>query len=123
MKSLFSRRTTIAAIDMFEGKYHADLTAFITELGPEVYTQIRSEPISLKNRLSDLKRYIDANPAVLVEGEPLANVIVERAVSFLPGEPKHSFSRAPRLTPIMETFIRVLDLDGYAVSDGMLRRT
>ena len=123
MKPLFSRRSTIAAIDLFEGKYHADLTAFIMELGPAVYTQIRSEPISLKNRLSDLKRFVDLHPSAVVDGEPLVNVIVERAATFLPHEPEHSWSRAPRLTPAMETFMRVLDMDGYAVTDGMLRRT
>jgi hypothetical protein len=123
MKPLFSRRTMIAAIDMFEDKYHADLTAFLTELGPAVYTQIRNEPISLKKRLSDFKQFVDQNPGSTVEGEPLVNVIVERAASFLPRTPEHSSSRARPMTPAMETFIRVLDLDGYAVTDGTVRRT
>lgn len=123
MKPLFSRRTTIAAIDMFEAKYHADLTAFLMELGPAVYTQIRSDPVSLKNRLSDLKQFVDLNPGATADGEPLVNVIVERAASFLPRMPENSWSRVPALTPAMETFLRVLDMDGYAVTDGMLRRT
>jgi hypothetical protein len=92
-------------------------------LGPAVYSQIRTEPVSLKNRLSDLKQFVDRNPAATVEGEPLINVIVERAASFLPREPEHSWSRVPAKTPAMETFIRVLGMDGYAVTDGMLRRT
>lgn len=123
MKPLFSRRTTIAAIDLFEAKYHADLTAFLTELGPAVYTQIRTEPASLKNRLSDLKQFVDRNPAATIDGEPLINVIVERAASFLPHEPEHSWSPVAPKTPAMETFVHVLDMDGYVVTDGMLRRT
>ena len=123
MNPLFSRRTTIAAIDLFEGKYHANLTAFLMELGPAVYTQIRPDPVSLKNRLSDLKQFVDLNPTATVDGKPLVNMIVERAASFLPREPEHSWSRARPITPAMETFVRVLDMDGYAVSNGMLRRT
>lgn len=125
MKPLFSRRTTMAAIDVFEGRghYHAHLTAFLTDLGPAVYTQIRTEPTSLKNRLSDLKQFVDLNPGAEVDGEPLANMIVERAASFILTEPKHNWSKAPNLSPELETFVRVLDMDGYAVSDGMLRRT
>ena len=125
MKPLFSRRTTMAAIDLFEGRnqYHANLTAFLTDLGPAVYTQIRTEPTSLKNRLSDLKQFVDLNPGADVDGEPLVNLIVARAAGLLPAEPQHSWSRVDPLSPAMETFMRVLDMDGYAVNDGMLRRT
>lgn len=119
----FSRRTVIAAIDLFEGQYHADLTAFLMELGPTVYTHIRTEPISLKNRLSDLKRYVDQFPETLIDGAPLQLILVERAVSLLPPEPEYEWSRQPRVTPAMETFIRTLELDGFTVTEGALRRT
>ena len=125
MKPLFSRRTTMAAIDLFEGKglYHAHLTAFLTDLGPAVYTRIRTEPTSLKNRLSDLKQFVDLNPETEVDGEPLVNLIVQRAAGLLPAAPEHSWSQIPKRSPEMETFVRVLEMDGYMVSDGMLRRT
>lgn len=122
MKTRFSRRTVIAAIDLFEDKYHADLTAFLMELGPAVYTQIRTDPVSLKNRLSDLKQFVDANPGTAIDGAPLEDLLVERGATFLPPPPDHEWSRPARVTPAMERFARALELDGYVVSEGVLRR-
>lgn len=123
MNGQFSRRCVIAAVDVLEGAwYHSNFTAFLMELGPSIYLRIRKEPISLKNRLSDLKGVYDQDPSVLIEGEPLARILVERAVSHLPGEPANSWSQPAHLTPAMETFKRTLEMDGYTVTDGALRR-
>jgi hypothetical protein len=123
MTAQFSRRCVIAAIDTMEASwYHKDFTAFLVELGPEIYNQIRSEPISLKNRASDLKRLFDLNPAMLVGGQPLASLLVERAVKLLPPERQHEWSRPVQLGAEMETFKRTLEMDGYTVAGGALRR-
>ncbi|MDG2531543.1 hypothetical protein [Caulobacter endophyticus] len=123
MGERFSRRCVIAAIDVLEGAWrHADFTAFLMELGPSIYQLIRTDQVSLKNRMSDLKGVFDQDPTAMIDGEPLARVLVERAVSKLPGEPKHSWSPPVQLTPAMETFKRTLEMDGYTVTDGVLRR-
>jgi hypothetical protein len=92
------------------------------ELGPAVYTQIRNEPISKKNRFSDLKSVVDQDPARLIEGELLARILVERAVSCLPPPPETEWAYAPPTTPAMESFKRILEQDGFTVTDGALRR-
>ncbi|NIJ65330.1 hypothetical protein FHR20_002292 [Sphingomonas leidyi] len=118
-----SRRTTIAATDVLEEAwYQSDVTAFLMELGPAVYTQVRSEPVSKKNRLSDLKRFVNLNPGMQIDGESIESLLVERAARSIPPEPEHSWSKARQLTPLMATFLRVLELDGFTVSDGVLRR-
>ncbi|WP_380872086.1 hypothetical protein ACFB49_30320 [Sphingomonas sp. DBB INV C78] len=123
MSSQFARRTVIAAIDVFESQwYQADFTAFVTELGPTIYQQIRDVPVSLKNRLSDLKRYIDMNPGTIVDGTPLEQLVVERAVSLFPAPRQSIFSTPAPLLPILEQFKRVLELDGFTITEGALRR-
>lgn len=123
MISQFSRRTAITAIDVLEGAwYHADLTSFLVELGPTVYGRVRSEPTSLKNRMSDLKLLLDEVPPVVLEGEPLTSIVVERAVPLLPPEPEHEWSRPSQPTPVMEGFVRSLEMDGFTVTAGHLRR-
>lgn len=119
----FARRTAITAIDVLEDAwYHADLTSFLRELGPAVYTRVRSEPTSLKNRMSDLKLLLDETPPVVLDGEPLASIVVERAVAQLPAEPEHEWSRPKPRTPAMECFVRSLEMDGFTVTAGKLRR-
>jgi len=93
------------------------------ELGPVVYSKIRDESVSLKNRMSDLKRYLDLHPQMEIDGEKLQDLIVERAVSMLPAEPENEWDRQPRRTPSMDGFARALDLDGFTVTEGVLRRT
>lgn len=122
MAATYSRRTVVAAIDVFSKWYHADLTAFLVELGPQVYKNIREEPTSLSKRLSDLKIFVDDRPGFLVDGTSLGVIVVERAVALLPPEPEHEWSRGPQRTPAMEAFVRALELDGYIVSKGALRR-
>lgn len=123
MSEQFSRRSVTAAIDVLEGAWsHADLTAFLTDLGPAIYDRIRSETVNLKNRMSDLKRLYDEDPSCVVDGQPLARILVEGAVAKLPGEPPHAWSSLPRPTPAMEMLKRTLEMDGYTVTDGVLRR-
>jgi hypothetical protein len=118
----YSRRTVIAAIDVLEGEwYHADFTAFLMELGPAVYTRVRSEPISLKNRMSDLKQFVDLNPGLSIEGDLLERIIVDRAAAILPPGPEFEWSPPRELKPAIEIFTRALELDGLTVTAGMLR--
>lgn len=123
MDGQFSRRCVIAAIDVLEGAwYHSDYTAFLMELGPAIYTRVRKEPVSLKNRMSDLKAVVDEDPGRLIDGEPLVRILVERAVTCLPAEPQYEWSSAPHTTPAMDTFKRCLEQDGFTVTEGALRR-
>ncbi|MEI4505976.1 hypothetical protein WBQ88_05435 [Sphingopyxis sp. CCNWLW253] len=124
MAAVYSRRTVLAAIDVLDCWNHAQFTEFLVELGPAIYPHIRDEATSLKKRLSDLKIFFDRNPGFVVDGTPLEDVFIERAVAMLPPEPKQTFewSRGPRRTDYMEAFLRALERDGFVVSEGALRR-
>ncbi len=83
-----------------------------------------SPPLSIANRLNNLIGIIDQSPEQLLDsGELLRDVIVETAVSFLPlTEPEYDWQEPPSLRPTEATFLRALELDGFTVSDGALRR-
>ena len=123
MTAPYSRRCVIAALDIIEARWtHAMFTAFLDELGPQVYSQIRTET-NLRNRMSDLKRLIDLRPDIVVDGEPLVSTIVQRAAALMPAEPKHTWSQPSVPTPAEVTFLRALEMDGFTVSEGTLRRS
>lgn len=123
----FSRRTVIAAIDLMgvDRRFtHAALTAFLIELGTGVYPYVRDEPVSFAKRLNDLKQFVDANPAHPVDGEPVEDIIVRRAVVSLPrAERRNAWSPPPLPTPEADAFRRALEQDGFVISEGALRRT
>jgi hypothetical protein len=84
---------------------------------------VRGETVSSKKRLNDLKQFIDANPAHPVDGGLLEDVIVEKVVSLLRSEePKFAWSDPVPLPPAMEQFKRVLEQDGFVVTESALRR-
>ncbi len=118
----FSRRTVIAAIDLLEKLTQADVTAFFLLLGPGVYWTLREEPAAKKKRLNDLKEFVDKHPHQQIDGSPLQDVIVEKAVSMLPGHsPDYGFGQSMR--PAHEAFLGLLELDGYEVGEGKLLRS
>ncbi|WP_340318050.1 hypothetical protein [Rhizorhabdus argentea] len=123
MTANYSRRCVIAALDVLEARWtHAMFTAFLDEVGPQIYSQVRTET-NLRNRMSDLKRLIDQRPDVAIDGESLVSIIVQRAAGLLPTEPTHPWSRPAEPTPAEATFLRTLEMDGFTVSDGTLRRS
>ncbi|WP_395459879.1 hypothetical protein ACHMW5_36045 (plasmid) [Azospirillum melinis] len=119
----FSRRTVLAAIDVIDGLNQAQISSFMMELGPSVYTHVRGEGVSSTKRMNDLKLFVDNHPTHTVDGEPLKTVIVEKAASLVPNRPAHPWSSSPRLTPAMEVFKRILEQNGFVIADGGLRRT
>jgi hypothetical protein len=124
MTATYSRRCLIAALELLEAKWtHAMFTAFLDVAGPHIYSQVRGETTNLRNRMSDLKRLIDQHPDLAVDGEPLVSLIVQRAAGLLPAETDHPWSRPAEPTAAEATFIRALEMDGFTVSGGMLRRS
>jgi hypothetical protein len=124
MAVTYSRRCLIAALDLLEAKWtHAMFTAFLDEAGPQIYSQVRNEPTNLRNRMSDLKRLIDQRPDLAVDGEPLMSLIVQRAAKLLPAKTDHPWSQPAEPTEAEATFLRALEMDGFTVSGGMLRRS
>jgi len=66
---------------------------------------------------------VDHSPEqVLDTGELLRDVLVETAVSLLPREPEYDWQEPPSLRPNEAAFLRALELDGFTVSGGELRR-
>ena len=120
----FSRRTVVAAIDVLDQKLTQAATShFLLTLGPEINGAVRGEGTSVRKRMNDLISFVDHHPAHLVDGGPLEVVIVEKAVSLLqPDRPRAPWSPPPSLSPAAKVFNRLLEQDGFVISDGTLRR-
>lgn len=117
----FSRRTVVAAVEMLERFTQAGLTRFLLKLGPD-FTR-RSGTGSVTSRLNNLIGLVDESPdRRLDDGELLRDVLVETAVGFLPREPEHEWQEPRSLRSDEVAFVRALELDGFLVSGGVLRR-
>jgi hypothetical protein len=123
----FSRRTVIAAIEMMEPFNHAQLTRFLLKLGPDLASKI-GEKGYISQRLNKLIALAldELPPNYPVEGgEVLQDVLVENAVSLLPGygyNPEYAGEEAFYLPPRAAEFLRGLERDGFTVSSSVLRR-
>jgi hypothetical protein len=129
----FSRRTVLAAIDLLSSRHtHAGFTRYLQGLGQEVEAAVRTEPASKATRLTDLIRFVNRAPAWFkVEGKSLGQTLVDDAISLLPPPAERPSWLSPeeieeRIKREAETpegvFRRVLQLDGFVVTDGVLRR-
>jgi hypothetical protein len=119
----FSRRTVIAAIEMMESFTHVELTRFLLKLGPDLQERVGGG--SLSQRLNALISAADHWPSdePLENGELLPDAIVQWGVSRLPlSEPEYPDEAPPALRPNEAAFVRALELDGFTVSGGALRR-
>jgi hypothetical protein len=119
----FSRRTIIAAIEMLEVFTHAELTRFLLKLGPEFQHRVGAG--SIAQRLNGLISTVDQWPPdqPLETGELLPDILVEWGVARLPpAEPGYPDEEPPTLRPNEAAFVRALELDGFTVSAGVLRR-
>lgn len=119
----FSRRTVFAAIQVLNRLTHAEFTRFLFELGPDWPKMISPEPLSLAKRLNELMGVFDQNPNRLVEdGESLDDVLVEKAVSWLPVERRRSWSgEEEELRKDHRDFLHRLEIDGLVIADGKLQ--
>lgn len=123
MKTRFSRRTWLAGLDLLEKDRrlsHAAFTSFLIELGPDIYSGIRDEPGSLTKRFNDLKMLVDREHGRLIDGEPLEDLLVEKAISNLLSS---GFSwQSADFEAQADKFRWALQQDGYTLTDGALRR-
>lgn len=123
----FSRRTIISAVEVMESeiKSHAALTRCLLTWGAELST--RCDPGSLAERFNHLIKFFHEHPDYgLDDGSLLGDALVEKAVSLLPppkrGIPWRPASDPRPPSPRVAAFLRRLDIDGFAVTDGVLRR-
>jgi len=121
--SRFSRRTVLAAIDVFECLKHADFDRYIRDLGAEFARSVTGPGVSLRQRLNSVVDLVDDDPGRLIDGRLLSEALVEKAASLFPPAPRQKWKTQGHLTPRMEAFRRMLDLDGFAVSDQAIRRS
>lgn len=124
----FSRRTVIAAIEVFEQFSHAALTRFVLKLGPNFLRTVGEPPLSIANRLNNLIAIVDQSPEqALDDGELLRDVLVERAVDLLPPidpeNPWTEFEGHSAFYANAAGLLRALERDGFTVTDGKLRRS
>ncbi|TIN69228.1 MAG: hypothetical protein E5Y30_20180 [Mesorhizobium sp.] len=121
-RSLFSRRTIIAAADVLENLTQAEISALLTDFGPSVYENIGGG--SAKARMVELKQFIDRNPRHPVDNGLLENALVERAAARLPAvKPVYEWSKPTVEKPEFQRLRYGLEQDGFTVSDGILRRS
>jgi hypothetical protein len=122
----FSRRAVIAAIEVLDQHMsQAQLTRYLLKLGPDFLRWVGDEKISVSKRLNNLIGIVDQRPdRQLDSGELLRDVLVEEAVSrILPPEPKAAWlSESGPAPSYVQAFQRALAIDGFTVSDGVLRR-
>jgi hypothetical protein len=123
-ESRFSRRTIIAAIEAMDTMTQASLTRFILTLGADFSQHVPAETTSVARRLNTLIQLFDRDPERRVDsGELLGNALVDHAISLLPKQrPPSPWSKAKDLPPCFATFIHSLQLDGFVITDGALRR-
>jgi hypothetical protein len=121
----FSRRTVIAAIELMESamRTHAGLTRFLLKFGRDVAA--RCDAGTLPDRFNHLIKFCDEQPDHrLDDANLLVDEIVEKAVPLLPPiETAVSWRPQAELPEQAVAFLRVLDQDGFTVTDGVLRRT
>jgi hypothetical protein len=116
----FSRRTIIAGIEIMEGVVttHADLTRRLLKWDKDLNT--RCDAGNLADRFNHMIKFLDENPHYrLDDGSYLGEAVVEEAVTLL--SRRQSVRPSPQDTSI-STFRRALELDGFIVTDGSLRR-
>ena len=125
--SQFSRRTIVAAIDVMDSKlYQADMTRFLLKAGPKIRSAIRGEAFSLQKRMSDLIQFVDDNPNYPCDDGPLEMLIVKKAAVLIQPYYESIIDPEPSdLPPVIKTFRRALQQDGFDVNaaDGSLRPT
>jgi hypothetical protein len=121
----FSRWTVIAAIEVMEaaGWSHAELTRQLLKLSQELAS--KCDAGSLKDRFNHLIKFVDAHPELRCDDDGLlGDVLVEKAILLLPpSKPEYPWQQPRELSGAQQAFIRSLDLDGFMIAEGALRRT
>jgi hypothetical protein len=114
----FLRRTVIAAVGVMEGVYknHAPLTRCFLKWDPELAR--RCDAGIIQDRFNNLIKFYDENPArYTADGELLQEVIMREAISLLPSCDRRLLAHHAELR---DTFLRALDLNGFAIREDAL---
>jgi hypothetical protein len=118
----FSRRTVLAAIEVIEpSMQQAALTRCLLKWSPDLASHCDSG--SLADRWNNLIKFFDQAPDYCVQdGDLLANELVGKAASLVPSDAAPRPWGKPVLPSVqVEKYLRALDLDGFTVTDGLLR--
>jgi hypothetical protein len=121
----FSRRTVIAAAEVMEDQLrtHAALTRQLLKLDSRLTERCNNG--SLTDRFNHLIKFFDEDPSYrLDDGELLWDKFVETAVSLLrPPRERLTWDGTEEETQTPGAVFRhALERDGFAASDGILRR-
>jgi hypothetical protein len=103
---------------------HAELKLYLLKLGGDLARKVGDNGY-IAGRLNRLivLALDELPPNYPVEGGVLQDVLVEDAVSRLPGFGYDSEDPSEYLPPLAAEFLRGLERDGYMVSGSLLRRT
>jgi hypothetical protein len=119
----FSRRTTIAAVEVVERatKTHADLTRYLLKCSSELAAWCNDG--ALADRFNHLIKFFDSHPGYrLDDNRLLEDELVETAVSMLPSEETPPWREPSAPPPEVTALLSGLNVDGFIVVDGVLRR-
>jgi hypothetical protein len=117
----FSRKTLIAAIKVLERMTHAEFSEYMLELSPDLLQEVGDEPLALRKRLNNLVQLLDNLPdRQLDDGELLRDALVAKAAARVPPETNWVGTPNERSKEV-EAFVRALDLDGFALSEGAIQ--
>ena len=120
----FSRRTVIAAIELMEGEIrgHADLTRCLLKW--DSLLNDMCDAGLMKDRYNPLIKFIDGQPAYKVDGDKLLwDEVVETAVALIFKDNSAPWGEPDPPKPTVSALLRALDVDGFTVSEGELRRS
>jgi hypothetical protein len=117
----FSRRTIVAAIRTMGTMKQEYLTQFFLTLGPDFPQQVLDETASVVRRINALIQLFDRDVEARVNsGELLGNALVEHAITLPPKQ--YDWSKPEGLPFDFAAFHHSLQLDGFVITDGALRR-
>src|SRR5262249_40475400 len=116
----FSRRTIIAAITVLERMTQAELSRFLLELGPDMALLGDG---SVKKRLNNIIVAVDQRPdRPIHDGGLLRDALVDKAITLIPSNSGLPSWMQEVPHPDVASFIRALELDGFTITNGVLRR-
>jgi hypothetical protein len=119
--SEFSRHTYIAAVEVLEAAWngHSAVTRALLKLGADIAR--RCDSGSLEDRFNHLIKLIDEHPDRRLDtGDLLVDTLVRQAAATLP---VNNWGREPDYSQAQAVLLRSLDVDGFTVEAGGLRRT
>jgi hypothetical protein len=117
--SAFSRRTVIAAIELMGQMTQTEFTRLLLKWRADLLVRVGDKKVSLAERLNMLIVVLDQNPDLKTDSH---NYLADEVVDFVAASFVGPDLEGDTLSPNQEEFRRGLELDGFRINDGSIRR-